>query len=68
MLSVTILPVIYAIILNMDLGSFYKVIFPILFSLVPLVMFVVVSHQTTKEVRFFRQYILFRYIHFLLRY
>lgn len=39
MLSITILPTIYSSVLNLNLTSTYMIIFPLLFCLVPLVLF-----------------------------
>lgn len=39
MLSITILPVIYSVILNMDPTWVFKIIYPIIFSFVPLCLF-----------------------------
>lgn len=39
MLSVTVLPAIYSNFLNVDLTGIYKIVFPLIFSLVPLALF-----------------------------
>ena len=52
MLSVVMLPSIYSIISNMDLTWVFKVIHPLLFSLVPLGLYRVFQKQTDDKIAF----------------
>lgn len=51
-LSITILPTIYQLVLNVDGELIYKVFFQIIFSLVTLTLFQIYSKQTTNYVSF----------------
>jgi len=52
MLSVVMLPTIYSIISNMDLTWVFKVIHPLLFSLVPLGLYRIFQKQTNDKIAF----------------
>jgi uncharacterized membrane protein len=52
-LSVSILPAIFSCILDIDLVWVYKVIFPLLFSLVPISLFFAFYYQTNKKMALF---------------
>lgn len=52
MLSVTVLPIIFSNLLNIDGGLVFKVIFPIIFSLVPLGLYELYRIQWGKRVAF----------------
>lgn len=56
MLSVTILPTLYSNILNMSITWIYKIIYPILLSLVPVALYQVFQDQTNKRIAFFSAY------------
>jgi len=49
-LSITILPTVYSIFLNSDIETIFKIIFPLLFSLVPLVLYRTYELQTGKTI------------------
>ena len=49
-LSITILPTIYSIFLNSNIETIFKIIFPLLFSLVPLVLYRIFELQTSKTI------------------
>jgi len=49
-LSVTILPTIYSIFLSSDTETIFKIIIPLLFSLVPLVLYRIYGLQTGKTI------------------
>lgn len=51
-LSTTILPTIYSSVLNLEGETTYKVVYPILFSFVPLLMYATFKSQTSKPVAF----------------
>jgi uncharacterized membrane protein len=51
-LSVTILPTVYSGILGFGIETIFKILFPLLFSLVPLVLFRIYETQTNKTVAF----------------
>lgn len=50
MLSVVIVAPLYSILLNMDLTSIFKVIYPTIFSLLPLVLYLVYRKQTNTKI------------------
>lgn len=52
MLSTVMLPTIYSIILNMNIIWVYKIIFPILFSLVPVTMYNIFNRQIGNKFAF----------------
>ncbi|MCX9085636.1 MAG: DUF2206 domain-containing protein [Candidatus Methanoperedens sp.] len=49
MLSIVILPLVYSFFLNLDVTWVFKVIYPIIFSLVPLGLFCVYKHQIKND-------------------
>jgi uncharacterized membrane protein len=49
-LSITILPTVYSIFLNSNIETIFKIIFPLLFSLVPLVLYRIFELQTSKTI------------------
>lgn len=51
-LSITILPVLYSNILNIDLNWVFKVIYPLIFSFVPLTLYAIYIKQTNPRVAF----------------
>lgn len=53
MLSITILPSIYSILLDMSIVWVFKVIYPLLFSLVPLGMYRIIQKQIDEKIAFF---------------
>jgi uncharacterized membrane protein len=50
MLSVTVLPVIYSNFLNLDLNWVFKVVYPLIFSMVPLSLFVAYRKLTSSRI------------------
>jgi uncharacterized membrane protein len=52
MLSTVILPVVYSKLLNMELTWVFKIVFPFLFSLVPLGLYEVFRRQTNEKIAF----------------
>jgi uncharacterized membrane protein len=52
MLSVTVLPVIYSSFLNLDLNWVFKLVYPLIFSLVPLSLFVAFRKLTSSRIAF----------------
>jgi uncharacterized membrane protein len=52
MLSTVMLPTIYSIILQMDTIVIYKIIFPIIFSLVPVIMYYIFNGQIGNKFAF----------------
>jgi uncharacterized membrane protein len=63
MLSVTILPAIYSTILDMDLIWVFKIIFPFLFSFVPLGLFVAYKSQTNAKTAFLASvFLMFQFV------
>lgn len=52
MLSVVMLAPLYSILLNMDLTSVFKVIYPSIFSFLPLVLFLIYRKQTNMKIAF----------------
>ena len=52
MLSVTILPVIYSCILNMNGVGIFKILYPFIFALVPLGLYHVYKNQTNEKIAF----------------
>jgi uncharacterized membrane protein len=50
MLSVTILPVLFSNCLNLDLNWVFKIVYPLIFSLVPLVLFVAYRKLTNSRI------------------
>jgi len=52
MLSVTILPVIYSGFLNMDINWVYKIVYPMIFLLVPLTLYLAYRRQTSPLIAF----------------
>jgi uncharacterized membrane protein len=52
MLSVTLLPVIYSNFLNLDLNWVFKVIYPLIYSLVPLSLFIAFRKLTNSQIAF----------------
>ncbi|MEL7669255.1 DUF2206 domain-containing protein [Methanobacterium sp.] len=52
MLSIVSLPIIYSIICNLSLDSVFKIIYPIIYSIVPLGLFLLFERNTNKEVAF----------------
>lgn len=53
MLSVTILPAIYSIILNLDGTWVFKIVYPLIFAFVPLGLYMLFKHRVSLEVAFF---------------
>ncbi len=53
MLSVTILPSLFSIISGVNLVWIFKIIYPLLFSLVPLGLYEIFKKQTNPEIAFF---------------
>jgi uncharacterized membrane protein len=52
MLSITVLPTIFSNILNMEEISVFKILYPLIFSLVPLVLYQIYQMQWGKKVAF----------------
>ena len=52
MLSVVMIAPLYSILLNMDLTSVFKVIYPSIFSFLPLVLFLIYRKQTNMKIAF----------------
>ncbi|WNZ29238.1 MAG: DUF2206 domain-containing protein [Candidatus Bathyarchaeota archaeon] len=52
MLSVTILPTVYTILLNVDSSILFKVLYPLIFSLVPVVLYTVWQEYVDKKYAF----------------
>ncbi|MGB2727288.1 MAG: DUF2206 domain-containing protein [Halobacteriota archaeon] len=52
MLSLTMLAPVYSIILNMDITWVFKIIYPLLFSLVPLGLYRIFQKQTNDKIAF----------------
>ncbi len=52
MLSIVILPTIYSHILNLQIDQIFKIIYPLLFSLVPLGLYELYSEETGKKIAF----------------
>jgi uncharacterized membrane protein len=52
MLSVTVLPVIYSNFLNLDLNWVFKAVYPLIFSFVPLSLFVTYRKLTNSRIAF----------------
>ena len=53
MLSVTILPVVYSRFLNIDLNLFYKVVSPLIYSFVPVILYTSYRKLTSSRIAFF---------------
>jgi len=49
-LSITVLPTVYSILLDASMETIFKIMFPLLFSLVPLVLYRIYKLQTGKTV------------------
>ena len=58
MLSITMLPLIYSRILNLDGVLIFKVVYPLIFSLVPLALYKIYETQTNKQVAFLSAFFL----------
>jgi uncharacterized membrane protein len=52
MLSITVLPVIYSTFLSLDLNWTFKIIYPLIFSLVPLSLFSTYKRLTSSRIAF----------------
>lgn len=52
MLSIVMLAPIYSILLNLDLTWVFKIIYPVIFSLLPLGLYVIFQKQTTAKIAF----------------
>jgi uncharacterized membrane protein len=52
MLSITILPVIWSLILGVDLNWIFKIIYPLLYSLLPLVLYLAYKRQVGSRAAF----------------
>ncbi len=52
MLSITILPAAYSFLLGMDVMGVFKLLYPFIFSLVPLALYEVYRHQTDERIGF----------------
>jgi uncharacterized membrane protein len=52
MLSITILPVLFSNCLNLDLNWVFKAVYPLIFSLVPLTLFVTYRKLTSSRIAF----------------
>lgn len=52
MLSVVMIAPLYSILLNIDLTSVFKVIYPAIFSFLPLVLFLIYRKQTSMKIAF----------------
>ena len=52
MLSVVMIAPLYSVLLNMDLTSVFKVVYPFIFSLLPLVLFLIYRKQTNMKIAF----------------
>lgn len=52
MLSVVMIAPLYSILLNMDLTSVFKVIYPAIFSFLPLILFLIYRKQTSMKIAF----------------
>lgn len=66
MLSLTMLAPIYSIILNMDITWVFKIIYPFLFSLVPLGLYRAFQKQTNDKIAFFSSFFFMSIIAFFL--
>lgn len=53
MLSITILPAIYSTFLRIDQELFFKLFYPVIFSLTPLVIYKIYEGQTNKKIALF---------------
>lgn len=58
MLSITILPTIYSNLLNMDLNSVFKMLFPLIFSFVPLGLYQIWQKNLGKKNAFIATFLL----------
>lgn len=73
MLSITVLPAIYSSLLNMDGTWIFKIVYPLLFSLVPLGLYRVFQKQTDEKIAFLSTfffmslYVFFITMQFLMR-
>jgi uncharacterized membrane protein len=52
MLSVTVLPVMYSNFLNLNLNSVFKLVYPLIYSMVPLILFVAYRKLTGSRIAF----------------
>jgi uncharacterized membrane protein len=52
MLSVTVLPVVYSTFLNLNLNSVFKLVYPLIYSMVPLSLFVAYRKLTGSRIAF----------------
>jgi uncharacterized membrane protein len=52
MLSVTVLPVVYSNFLNLDLNWTFKIVYPLIFALVPLALFAAYKRLTSSLIAF----------------
>jgi len=52
MLSITILPTVYSTVLNLDLFYVYTIIYPLVFSIVPLALYLIYDAQLGSRVAF----------------
>ena len=53
MLSISMLAPVYSIFMNIDITWVYKIVFPLLFSLLPVALFEVYRRHPGKTSRFF---------------
>jgi len=63
-LSITILPVIYSGLMDMEGIQIFKVVYPLLFSLVPLALYQVVREQTYQRMAFWAAFLLIGFFGF----
>jgi uncharacterized membrane protein len=64
MLSVTILPVMYSILIGIGLDWVFKIIYPLIFALVPLVLYLAYRKLTGSRIAFLSAFLLMCYITF----
>jgi uncharacterized membrane protein len=64
MLSLAIIPVIFSHICGIDLISVFKIIFPFVFSLVPLALYRIFQKQTNSAIAFLSCFFFISYFHF----
>jgi uncharacterized membrane protein len=64
MLSITILPTIYSNILNLNISYVYTVVYPLLFSLVPVALFLMFEKQVGSRFAFWSAFLFISFVGF----
>jgi uncharacterized membrane protein len=64
MMSITVLPTIYSVVLNIGGTWLFKIVYPLLFAFVPLGLYTLFEHKFSREIAFFSVFLFISYLTF----